>query len=1026
MKKLTVSMFAVVLSSSFFVTVNAQNKPSDTATVGIEEVVVTALGIKREKKALGYASQEVKSDALFDGTTNTGNIAANLSGKIAGLNVNTNSNFGGAVNLILRGVRVMDLNGANPLVVIDGVPVGNNATRSGNANGGFDFGNALSDINQEDVESINVLKGAAASALYGERGLGGVIVITTKNGKGKDDGSWGVTLSSNITAGFIDKSTFAEYQTKYGTGYFDPGGFPYWPNGADSNGYNIVGFDLDASWGPEFDGSLVRYWDSYDPTSPTFGQARPWKAADNGPLSFYQTPMSYNNSVSIGKNTDTGSFLLTYDNTMSNGLLPNSDLRKNTISAKINYDFTPKLHASVYSTLTLQDMVGRNETGYNNNITTGFRQWWQVNTDLIDLRDAYFRNIGIASAANNYGNVTWNRISVDNGRPAFWNNPYFQSYQSYESDNRVRSFSYASLTYDIDKHWNVMGRIGYDRTNFLIERRLAVGSYPIAFGVSGRAVGSGYDRIDINNSEMNLDLIASYKYDITDNINISGIVGGTVKRINTSSVEASTEGGLTLPGLYALGNSAGTTLAPAENVTTQQTNSGYVSASLEFYKTFYLDGTYRRDVSTTLPDGDNAYGYGSISGSLLLSELLGLQDSKVNFWKIRGNYAEVGNTALPYQLKYSYTSSGFFNGIGMYGTPTTFPNTKLKPQRTKEYEFGTEAHFFNNRIIFDAAYYNTSTFDQIINVSSSVGSGQLAKIINAGQIDNSGIEASLSIVPIKNQNFTWTLDANWAKNKNKVVELYGDTQAITLVGMVGASVVARVGEAWGNIFGSDYVYLNGQKVVDPDDGTYLINPSQVIGNVNPEWTGGVRNTITYKNFSLSFLIDIRKGGDVFSSDLYYGLASGLYPETAVDGYRSVQAVLPGVNPNGQPNTTPVLHDVGFDSNGDMIYVYPADGYGYNAADSYAMAPSKRFVYDGSFVKLREASITYSLPKSLLHGTFLNEAKISIVGRNLWIIHKNLPYSDPEATQMGGIYSYGSSIGALPTTRDIGVNLTFKF
>jgi hypothetical protein len=321
-----------------------------------------------------------------------------------------------------------------------------------------------------------------------------------------------------------------------------------------------------------------------------------------------------------------------------------------------------------------------------------------------------------------------------------------------------------------------------------------------------------------------------------------------------------------------------------------------------------------------------------------------------------------------------------------------------------------------DRIVFDAAYYDTKTFDQLITPDISPGSGSLGAAINAGQINNKGIELHLGISPIKTKDFVWDIDANWARNRSKVVELADGLQVYQLVGLVGgASIVASVGNQWGDIYGSDYVYMNGEKVVDPVTGLYQTENNKVIGNVQAKWTGGLRNSFRYKDFSLSFLIDVRQGGDVFSSDMYYGLASGLFPETAVDGYRTNIPVLSGVNPNGMVNTTPVNTDV----------INPNE-YGNNPNDGYAIAPDKRFVYDGSFVKLREASITYSLPKSLLTNTFMNEAKISIVGRNLWIIHKNLPYADPESSQMGGLYSYGSSVGSLPTTRELGVNFTFKF
>ncbi|UFH31164.1 SusC/RagA family TonB-linked outer membrane protein [Chryseobacterium sp. C-71] len=1015
MKKLTSGVLLVVLSSSFVVAQAQQTRPSDTLkTQEIEGVVVTALGIKREKKSLGYSSQEVKADKLFDGTTNTGNIASQLSGKVAGLNVNTTSNFGGSANLVIRGVK--SINGTNPLIVIDGSPVDNSVTSFGTQNGGFDLGNALSDINQEDIESVNVLKGAAASALYGERGLNGVIVITTKNGKGKDDKSWGVTLSSSVQGGIIDKSTFAKYQTRYGAGY-DPS-FYY---GSAGDGLDYANFGEDASWGPEYNPNLLVYqWDSFDPTSPNYNKATPWVVAKNGPLKFFETPMSFVNSISLSKGSKGFNFNLTYDNNISNGLLPNSDLRKNTLSTKINYDLNPRLHATVYSTLTLQGTTGRTETGYNDNVVGGFRQWWQTNVDVEALKNAYFNNVGSPTLANNYGNVTWNRSADDDATPAFWNNPYFQRYQNYSTDDRTRTFSYAQLTYDVDSHINVTGKLSYDNTNLVFERRLAPGSYPQNFGVSGKSVGSGYHRYDLKRSETNYDVFANYKYDLASWLNLSGIAGGNVRRNHLSTLEASTEGGLIKRGYYSLDNSKAPVLNPVEYEATTQTNSLYATASFDFNKMFYVDGTIRRDVSSTLPEGNNKFTYASVSGSLILSELLKSEKSIMNFWKVRGNYAEVGGTADPYQLNYTYYTAGYFNtgngNVNIYRPQTILNNPNLKPQRSKEFEFGTEVHFLRDRIIFDGAYYDSKTVNQLIRPDISAGSGSLGAAINAGQINNKGLELHLGISPIKNSNFSWEIDANWARNRSKVVELADGLQVYQLVGLVGgASIVASVGNQWGDIYGSDYVYLNGEKVVDPATGLYQTESSKVIGNVQAKWTGGLRNSFRYKDFSVSFLIDVRHGGDVFSSDMYYGLASGLFPETAVDGYRNSVPVLAGVNPNGQQNSTPV----------DTSAIDPNE-YGNNPYDGYAIAPDKRFVYDGSYVKLREASITYSLPKSLLVNTFINDAKISIVGRNLWIIHKNLPYADPESSQMGGLYSYGSSVGSVPTTRELGVNFTFKF
>lgn len=384
MNKLTTSILAVVLTSSFTL-VNAQI--DTTKTQDIEGVVVTALGIKREKKSLGYASQEVKGDALTEGTTKTGNVAGLLSGKASGVQVNSNNNFGGSTNIVIRGYKQMLGNGGSPLIVIDGSPVSNSYI-----SGTYDLGNFLSDLNPDDIASMNILKGAAASALYGERALNGVIVIETKRGRsGKKDNSWGVTLSSDVNVGFIDKSTFPTYQKRYGAGY----GAYYGPN--EDSYFNLtpsgepeVPFGEDASYGAEFDPNLLVWqWDSYDEYSKNFGKPHAWVAAKNGPITFFENPIVYSNSVTLQKGDVKNNFMLSFNNFDASGLMPNSSQKKNTLSTKMNYALTDKLSASVYSTLTIQDTKGRNTTGYSDNVVTNFRQWYQTNVDLQDQRYVY-------------------------------------------------------------------------------------------------------------------------------------------------------------------------------------------------------------------------------------------------------------------------------------------------------------------------------------------------------------------------------------------------------------------------------------------------------------------------------------------------------------------------------------------------------------------------------------------------------------------------------------------------------------
>ncbi|MCD9856388.1 SusC/RagA family TonB-linked outer membrane protein [Epilithonimonas sp. JDS] len=992
MKKLTTSVLAVVLSSSFAV-VSAQTVQDTAKTQDIEGVVVTALGIKRDKKSLGYASQEIKSDAITKGTTNTGNVASQLSGKVAGLQVNTNNNFGGSSNLVIRGYK--SLNAGGPLIVIDGSPVSNTSL-----SGQYDYGNFLSDVNQEDIESINVLKGAAASALYGERGLNGVIVITTKSGRGKDDKRWGVTINSGITVGTIDKTTFPKYQSQFGGGYGDY--FNY-------DGY--ANFSDDASLGPAYDGSLLYNWDSFDPTSPNFGKATPYVAAKHTPIDFFETATSYTNSISLQKAGPKGDFLLNYTNQIMSGILPNSELRKNTISAKFNYDLTDKLRASVYSTLTLQDTKGRNETGYSDNTMSAFRQWWNVNTDIYDQRDAYFRT---------KKNITWNWHEPTDITPYYWDNPYFQRYESYQSDNRTRSFSYASLTYSFTKKISFTAKLSHDLMDMKIENRVAVGSVPRAFGAAGNNVGSGYSRQDINRTETNFDAYLNYGFNITDDLDISGIIGGNVRRNTNENVYASTEGGLVVPNLYALSNSQGVVKPAAETLQRYVTGGAYATASLGYKDTYFLDGTYRVDKASTLPKDDRTFGYGSVSGSVVLSNLL--KQDWLSFWKIRGNYAVVGGATDPYNLVNTYTSLGNYNDVVMYDTSNILKNPDLKPERSKEFEVGTELQFFKRRLGIDFAYYSNRTTDQIINLPISNATGYNQLVFNAGRIDNKGFEVALNVTPIKTKDFSWDLNANWAKNENTVVDLNGVDNYQLAAYQGSVTLNASVGQAFGTLVGTDYVYHeNGQRVVNAN-GTWAKTAPKVIGNITPDWTGGVRNTLTYKGVSLSFLVDVQQGGDTFSTDLWYGYAGGLYADTVSPEWRNpTGVVLQGVYANGNPNTTQVG---GIRANGTAVL--NAENYYSYQPEGYTNAPNSRYVYDASYVKLREASISYSLPKNFLSNTFLEDVTLSVVGRNLWIIHKNTPYVDPEAGVGGGIRSRGNSIGILPTTRDFGFNVNIKF
>ena len=1014
-ENILVFTFLGMVTSEKSVDVNMIVKLSDDS-VKLADVVVTALGIRREKKSLGYSTQEIKAADLKSGTAN-GNFLNDLSGKVAGVTVRRNNNFGGSTNLVSRGVK--SLTGNNQmLIVIDGVPINNsnvNTTNQKNGQGtSFDYGNAATDINPEDIESVNVLKGAAASALYGYQAGNGVLLITTR--KGKSGNGLGVTFSSEFVVGSIDKSTFLHYQNKYGAGYglyYGPGEDSYF-NEADIDGDGtidyIVPFGEDASYGAPFNNSMVYQWDAFTPYSSNFGKKTAWKNADNGPITFFETPMSLNNSISLEGSDEKSNYLVNYSNLTQTGLMPNSSIKKNNISVKFSHDFSEKLTGTFFANYIEQNTVGRNSTGYNDNILSNFRQWWQTNVDIKQLQQVYENSNG--------QNVTWNIKSPTDLRPAYWDNPYFQRYKNYQNDKRNRFIGYGKLDYKIKNWLTTTLRVSTDTYSETQEERRAVGSVAANFGINRLDEKSGYQKFNRNNTETNYDLLLNFKKDINKDFSFSGLLGSTINRINTETTLGSTQGGLLVKDVYSLQNSTAAVRA-IDTETKQGINSIYGQASFGYKSLLYLDATVRRDVYSTLPKDKNAITYPSVSGSFVFSNIL--NQKWLSYGKLRANYAEVGNGAPAQSLGDNYTQFDPFGNAPLFSVSSIKNNPNLRPTITKSNEFGLEMSLFNKRLGFDISTYQSLSVDQIFQVPFSTSTGYTSKFFNAGSIENRGIEVQFNVTPISTKNFKWDIFVNWAQNKNKVVSLNEDIDNLQLGSFQGGVTInAAVGQPYGLIRGTDFTYLNGEKVVGTN-GRYILNTNSnnVIGDINPAWTGGVRNKITYKNISLGFLIDMQRGGDIFSLDRSYGLATGLYEETGGlndlgNPIRNTIAngggvILPGVQADGTPNT---VRTPGPDFFGNV--------------SGYRRQPNKAFVYDASYIKLREVSISYRIPSKILNPMYIQDLKISIVGTNLWIIDKNLPDADPESGLGSGNLSSGYSVGSLPTTRNIGCNLTLKF
>jgi TonB-linked SusC/RagA family outer membrane protein len=983
----------------------------------LDEVVVTALGVSKSRNQVAYAAQKISGDEVSK--TRTSNFIQHLSGKVAGLDIKQGNTLGASTNVVIRGVKSITGNN-QALFVVDGVPYNNTAgttTTQTNlqrtASGGYDFGNAAADINPDDIASVTVLKGAAASALYGSQGSNGVIVITTKKG----NKGLGITLNSGVTIGKIDRSTFAKYQKEYGAGYNgvapyeDPSGFFLFRD-IDGDGTNdlVAPIGDDASYGARFDPALNVYqWDAFDPTSPNFNKARPWVAGANDPSTFFETALSTNHSVFVDGATDQGTFKLGYTRNDDKGILPNSKISKNLVNFGGTYNITDRLTAG--ASINFSNVIGKGRygTGYDGdgtrNLMTSFRQWWAVNVDVQQLKQAYERT-GM--------NRSWNLKDGDPYAmtPSYWDNQYWVVNKNFETDSRNRYYGNTHLNYRATDWLTLTGRISIDYYDELIEERRAIGSTNTA----------SYSRFNRSYRETNTDFAANFNKDLSGNFNLKGLLGTNIRKQYTSYVRARTNGGLIVPEVYSLSNSLNAINTPEEFEGRREVQGIFGGATLTWKNMVTLDATLRRDISSTLPAGNNSYYYPSVAAGFTFSELLP-KTNWLSYGKVRANYAQVGADAPLYVVKDVY---GVVNPFGsnpqaaVTGLNNNFTknNPDLKPELTRSFETGLEMAFFNNRLGFDITYYQTKTINQILPVSISTSTGYDAKYLNAGSLENKGIELSLNGNPVRTTNFSWNITLNWAKNNNKVVELFEGAENLLLGEFQGGvSLNATVGQPYGTIRGSDFIYTNGQRTVNAN-GRYLrtSNSNGVIGNTNPDWVGGINNAFRYKNFSLSFLVDVRKGGDIFSLDMYYGLAGGLYPETAGNNdlgnpSRATLAngggvILPGVTADGKKNTTRVANTYGL--------------YG------YYRNPAAAFVYDASYVKLRELVINYSLPKSFVSKTkAFKGIDLSLVGRNLWVIHKNLPYADPEDT-LGSGNLQGYQSGAYPSVRAITFNVKLKF
>ncbi|MEP2667992.1 MAG: SusC/RagA family TonB-linked outer membrane protein [Cyclobacteriaceae bacterium] len=966
----------------------------------LSEIVVTALGVERDKKALGYATQEISGDDMTQARES--NMVSGLSGKMAGVQVlNSGTTIGGSARVSIRGESSLDINGNQPLFIVNGIPISNQVVgSSGSNNLEVDYGNGAAEINPDDIESINVLKGPAAAALYGSRAANGAIIITTKSGKGKK----GLGISVNSNATFETPLRLPEWQNTYGQG--NNGQFSF----VDGAGSGIAD-GVDESWGPRLDGQLIPQFDS--PRSVTGFRGgdlnapagstitpTPWVPAPNNIDDFFETGKTFTNSVAVSHAGDFGTVRFSWTNLDQTGILPNTDLKRNTLALSSSLDLSEKLN--VTSSINYIDTESKNRPSISYGTESLMYLWiWygrQINTT--NLKDYWMPGM----EGRQQFNYNYN----------YHDNPYFTSYENTNGQGKARLLGNVSATYKFTDNISLMLRTGTDFYNELRDRRRAFSTQRFPNGM--------YREDDIFFNERNSDFLLSYSKNDIGNWSVNVSLGGNqMKQIQEYQSTVAPQ--LLIPELYNFSNTA-VQLQIEENNTEKRINSLYGYTQLGYKNMIFLDLTGRNDWSSTLPVDNNSYFYPSATLSAVISDMTTLPEV-LDFAKIRVAYAEVGNDTDPYSLVNVYNSATAFGGNQAKSESSTLKNAELKPERTTSYELGADLRFFGGRFGVDFTYYLNKTRDQILPISLDQSTGYTAKIINAGEIENKGIEIMVNAEPIKFDNgLNWRVNLNFSRNRSKVLELAEGIGAYTLTERNGAFVQARVGEQMGSIYGVGFARVedanspyNGQ-IIHSAEGTPLRGTDLVHqGNYNPDFMLGIQNSLKYKGFNLGFLFDIRQGGIVVSRTKTIGSTSGQLAETLYgreNGYDLTDAangiISEGVIDNGDGTYTP-----------NTIKISSRDWHNrYYERNNVEAAK-----YDASYTKLREVKLGYTLPQRLLGRLPFQNVNFSVVGRNLMLWTEN-PHFDPDVMSMsGGTLQPGVENMAYPSTRSIGFNLSFN-
>lgn len=1019
-----------------------------TDAMQLSEVVVTALGVEKEKKSLGYSVQSVGNESLT--TARETNVTNQLAGKVAGVTVvGSPSGIGGSSRVTIRGERSMDLNKNQPLYVIDGVPISNSITGgSGRNNLEVDFGNGASFVNPDDIESMTVLKGAAAAALYGSRAANGVIVIKTKSGKGTR--GIGVEINSNTT--FETALRLPEYQDVYGQGNGNGGDFGF----VNGGGAGLTD-GVDESWGPAFNGQSYPQYNSPrtlngspidyrggDLNAPPGSviTSTPWLNDKNGVKDFFQTGRTLTNNVALLGSNEHGDFRLSYTNLNQTGIVPNTDLNRSTVSFAGGYNLTKKFSARAFVSYIKSESDNRPSISYGTeNIMYLFNCWFPRSINMADLRDYWMPGLEGRRQFN------WNYNYHDN--------PYLTVYENTNGQYVDRIVGNISLKYDFAPWLSLQLRTATDLAN---ERR----QYRRAFSTQRFPFGQ-YREGKILTEEQNSDFLLTFNKEIVpSNFTLVASVGGNQLRQRSEFLEVNAPQ-LNIPGVYNITNFRAP-LQSAQSDIRKKINSLYASAQLGFRNVLFLDLTARNDWSSalTLPQElkdagigseDNSYFYSSAALSAVISDMLTLP-SPISFLKVRASVAQVGNDTDAFTFTQSYNPSDPFGSSQIYGETDRLANFSLKPEISTAFEVGTDIRLFGGRIGLDVTYYQSLTENQILNIPLSVTSGYNSLSINAGEIKNFGYEVVLNTIPLNLPGgFRWNFDVNFSANRSEVVSL---SSGLTNYVMASrrVSIEARVGERMGDMYGIGFVRVQntdpnapyydptrqyvGQMVFTSPNasgsggGRPIATTERIkLGNYNPDWLAGINNTFTYKGVKLGVLFDIRSGGKVYSETQTVGREGGIIIETLEgreNGYYPQASATADPGSLNAPVGTYVVGD-GVVQNADGSFsantnrVLPRQ---WHSAWTGGRNIAEGVMYDASFVKLREVQIGYTLPDRIFANTPFRSVSVALVGRNL-ALWTDVPHVDPEVmSYSGGTALPGIEYMSIPSSRSYGFNIGLRF